>query len=173
MVAGLELLGLAEAAEALGVTKQRVTAMRDVLPSPLAELQCGPIWDRAAIVEFEADWDRRPGRRFLRVPKWHYIEATYRLPGREDEQWRGVLTEATSLKEARQTAHDDALAEHPDLTDFALFMDRTLTPERADRIRTALSAGTWQGWYGPGGPGVAGGSAETDLVSDDESADDD
>ena len=64
----LELVGLAEAAERIGISKaalcdrrRRTYAVGDLLPSfprPVAELKCGPIWLRSQIDEYrkEAAW---------------------------------------------------------------------------------------------------------------------
>ena len=67
----LELLGLAEVAELLGVTKRTATryAQRSDFPEPIARLRAGPIWLRKDVVA----WARsgpppRPGRP-LKAPK--------------------------------------------------------------------------------------------------------
>lgn len=59
-----EMMGVAEVAERLEVTKQRVAELRDAerLPAPLTHLRSGPIWPRPAIERFLEGWDRRPGR---------------------------------------------------------------------------------------------------------------
>ncbi len=59
-----ELLGVAELAAALNVTKQRVSELvrSTTFPAPLAMLKAGPIWQRAAVARFIGTWDRRPGR---------------------------------------------------------------------------------------------------------------
>lgn len=61
---GQELAGLAEAAEILGVSKQRVTELRaqPAFPEPLAELKSGPVWTRDSIEEFAVTRRRQPGR---------------------------------------------------------------------------------------------------------------
>ena len=63
-VAFPELLGLAEVAERLGVTKQRISELRkaDRLPDPLAQLASGPVWSAIGIDEFGRSWRRIPGR---------------------------------------------------------------------------------------------------------------
>ena len=60
-----ELLGVAEVAEALGVSKQRVSELEESerFPAPLVRLRAGPIWSRTAIARFLRDWERRPGPR--------------------------------------------------------------------------------------------------------------
>jgi hypothetical protein len=59
-----ELAGVAELAEALGVSSQRVSTLRhrDGFPAPVAELRSGPVWRLADITRFTQEWDRKPGR---------------------------------------------------------------------------------------------------------------
>jgi len=59
------LLGVAEVAEALDVSKQRVTQLMQAgsFPAPTARLRAGPIWRRASVAAFVRRWDRRVGRR--------------------------------------------------------------------------------------------------------------
>ena len=59
-----DLLGVAELAEALGVSRQRVAELTatDDFPRPVAKLRAGPVWQRAALGRFLAQWTRRPGR---------------------------------------------------------------------------------------------------------------
>jgi predicted DNA-binding transcriptional regulator AlpA len=55
------LVGAAEIAELLGVTRQRVDALARThadFPKPEAELQAGRVWLRTAI----EDWARKAGR---------------------------------------------------------------------------------------------------------------
>lgn len=55
-----ELAGVAEIAELLGVTRQRVHQLAKTpgFPKPLAELSAGAIWDRAEV----ENWARATGR---------------------------------------------------------------------------------------------------------------
>lgn len=50
------LVGISEAAEILGVSKQRVSQLADLpsFPRPLARLRCGPVWGDAAVRSFAA-----------------------------------------------------------------------------------------------------------------------
>jgi hypothetical protein len=59
-----ELVGVAELAEILGVSKQRISelAATEKFPRPLAQLKGGPVWDRASIGNFLQTWQRKPGR---------------------------------------------------------------------------------------------------------------
>jgi hypothetical protein len=59
-----ELVGVAELAEILGVSKQRISELATTakFPRPLAELKGGPVWDRSSIGNFLQTWQRKPGR---------------------------------------------------------------------------------------------------------------
>lgn len=59
-----ELAGVAEVAERLGVSKQRVDQLRKRpdFPSPIATLKSGPIWSAASLTHFVEGWKRKPGR---------------------------------------------------------------------------------------------------------------
>jgi hypothetical protein len=60
-----ELLGVAEIAEALGVSKQRVSELADQegFPVPIARLRSGRVWQRSALARFMRSWTRSPGRK--------------------------------------------------------------------------------------------------------------
>jgi hypothetical protein len=59
-----DLVGVAELAEALGVSKQRVSELAATapFPRPLATLKAGPVWERSSIGQFVETWRRKPGR---------------------------------------------------------------------------------------------------------------
>lgn len=60
-----ELVGVTEAAEILGVSKQRVSWLaknHPRFPRPAIELAAGPVWYRPAIDKWLETWDRKPGR---------------------------------------------------------------------------------------------------------------
>lgn len=59
-----ELVGVAEIADILGVSRQQGSQMshRKGFPDPIAELACGPIWTRSSIEAFKKTWNRTPGR---------------------------------------------------------------------------------------------------------------
>ena len=60
-----DLVGVAEAAEILGVGRQQVHRLsrRNDFPEPLAELKSGKIWRRADVERWAMEHaDRRPGR---------------------------------------------------------------------------------------------------------------
>jgi hypothetical protein len=60
-----ELLGVAEVAQRLDVSKQRVTELartHRLFPPPLAELASGPVWTAWQIGSFQRSWTRKPGR---------------------------------------------------------------------------------------------------------------
>jgi len=54
--AGGELVGLAEVAELLGVTKRTATSYsnRDDFPAPLQRLKAGPVWRRRDVTAWKA-----------------------------------------------------------------------------------------------------------------------
>jgi hypothetical protein len=60
-----ELLGIAEVAQRLDVSKQRATELaraHRLFPPPLAELASGPVWTAWQIGAFQRSWIRKPGR---------------------------------------------------------------------------------------------------------------
>jgi hypothetical protein len=59
-----DLVGAAELAAVLGVSKQRVSELAGTthFPRPLAELKAGPVWDSSSIGNFLRTWRRTPGR---------------------------------------------------------------------------------------------------------------
>ena len=67
MSESLELVGVHEVAELLGVTKGAVGARRRrrSFPVPLAELRCGPVWGRWQIEKYLFERDESRERR------WH------------------------------------------------------------------------------------------------------
>ncbi len=60
----LELVGVSEVAELLGVTRQRAhtLAAGPMFPQPVARLAAGPVWTRTSISHFLDNWERKPGR---------------------------------------------------------------------------------------------------------------
>lgn len=58
------LVGVAEAARILEVTKQRVSQLMDSanFPRPAAILAATPVWLEGSIRAFKSSWDRKPGR---------------------------------------------------------------------------------------------------------------
>ena len=63
---GVDLVGTAEVATRLAVSRQRVHALRATpsvgFPAPLAALSAGPVWYAADIDAWLAAWTRAPGR---------------------------------------------------------------------------------------------------------------
>lgn len=61
----MELVGVAEVATMLGVSRARVgqLAKRADFPGPVARLAAGPVWDTSSIVE----WARATGRDWTRL----------------------------------------------------------------------------------------------------------
>jgi hypothetical protein len=58
------LVGITEAAQILGVSKQRAWELSKTpdFPRPYADLAAGPVWNRHAVARFTERWPRRPGR---------------------------------------------------------------------------------------------------------------
>jgi hypothetical protein len=59
------LVGAAEAADLLGVSRQRVHQLHTGnprFPAPVVEVRRGPLWLRSSIEEFDQSWSRKPGR---------------------------------------------------------------------------------------------------------------
>lgn len=59
-----DLVGAQEAADLLGVSRQRLYQLRadGRFPEPMIELAATPVWLRAAVEQWVERWDRRPGR---------------------------------------------------------------------------------------------------------------
>jgi predicted DNA-binding transcriptional regulator AlpA len=61
----MELLGASEAAEVLGVSRQRVYQLVETysdFPKPVAQLGRGAIWKRSDIERWAKGWERKSGR---------------------------------------------------------------------------------------------------------------
>jgi hypothetical protein len=58
------LLGVAELASYLGVSKQRASelARSAKFPQPAVTLASGPVWLETQVMRYVSDWERRPGR---------------------------------------------------------------------------------------------------------------
>jgi hypothetical protein len=59
-----ELAGVAEVAAMLGISRQRLHALRDrhEFPAPVAVLAAGPVWRKGDLSTFAEGWHRKPGR---------------------------------------------------------------------------------------------------------------
>ena len=59
-----ELVGVAEVAEMLGISRQRVTTLskRDDFPAAVARLASGPVWRAGDLSTFAEGWQRKGGR---------------------------------------------------------------------------------------------------------------
>jgi predicted DNA-binding transcriptional regulator AlpA len=84
------LLGVQEAAAALGVSRQRFHQLRQSgrFPVPVTELGSGPVWSRSAVESFAGRWLRSPGPRPART-------ASYRAPDGTTHQLTATATERT------------------------------------------------------------------------------
>jgi len=61
-----EMVGVAEVAAMLGVSRQRVSVLlrnHRRFPPPIAEIAAGPVWTKDSVARFVESWDRRPGRK--------------------------------------------------------------------------------------------------------------
>ena len=62
----LRLMGHAEVATHLGVSRARVAGLATTrpkgFPPPVARLSCGPVWLAQDIERFASTWDHKPGR---------------------------------------------------------------------------------------------------------------
>lgn len=59
-----EYVGIAEIAELLGVSRQRVDQLqsRQDFPAPVARLAAGPVWRKGDLSTFADGWQRKAGR---------------------------------------------------------------------------------------------------------------
>jgi len=59
-----EVVGVAELADMLNVSKQRASSLAKAksFPRPLAVLASGPVWAKNTVLRFVQEWPRRPGR---------------------------------------------------------------------------------------------------------------
>ncbi len=71
-----ELVGVAEIASILGVSRQRVSELRGRrgFPNPVADLASGPVWRLSSLQRFITDWPRRPGRPNTRKARLEELE---------------------------------------------------------------------------------------------------
>jgi predicted DNA-binding transcriptional regulator AlpA len=60
-----QLLGIREAAQLVGISRQRLHSLRGEgrFPDPFIELSTGPIWRKSDVEDFALGWNQRPGRR--------------------------------------------------------------------------------------------------------------
>lgn len=65
-MAELDVVGVAEVSELLGVSKARVRQLAGArthgFPEPAARLAAGPVWERSDVVRWKREWPRRTGR---------------------------------------------------------------------------------------------------------------
>src|SRR6478609_6736196 len=59
-----EIVGIAEIADLLGITRQRASALsaRAGFPAPVATLRAGPVWRLADLSNFAKTWDHKTDR---------------------------------------------------------------------------------------------------------------
>lgn len=78
--------------------------------------------------------------------KHRYVEVSYRMPGDDDWRFRAFVLEAETPNKAAAEAKRETRIRHPQATEVDEFMQRTITPERAEEILREFRAGTWAGW---------------------------
>jgi hypothetical protein len=100
-----QLVGLAELAKLLGVSKQRVSELRarDDFPKPIADLAAGPVWALPMLQRFLKEWPRRGGRPKMR--RWSIIarfSLTNEAPvGRERKRHLAILDSLAKEREGK------------------------------------------------------------------------
>lgn len=75
-----------------------------------------------------------------------YVELTYREGGSDEVQFRAHVVEAGSPRDAVEEATRNLKAAHPRATEVEEFMQRVVTPGKAESIRRKMGEGTWTGW---------------------------
>jgi len=90
-----ELVGVAEIAETLGVSRQRVSELkgRRGFPRPVAELAAGPVWRLSSLQRFIAQWPRLPGRPGSVDERWERLRALAPRSGDEEVVGARALTD--------------------------------------------------------------------------------
>lgn len=110
------LLGVAELAQRLGVSKSRASelARLDTFPRPVAHLASGPVWTEASVSGHLEGWERKPGR-----PK-------------KDAALRDAMTVVAAARH-RVAAIEDSLATNPELS-HQLADARAILRREEDRV---------------------------------------
>ncbi|MFL5737322.1 MAG: helix-turn-helix transcriptional regulator [Actinomycetota bacterium] len=105
---GESFVGVAEIAQILGVSKQRVYELREkpTFPQPVARLRSGPVWQRSMLNRFIAEW---PRRRTGRPPKTRVEELAATLAksvkaAQKQQYEQGVTVGANARKTVRKAA---------------------------------------------------------------------
>lgn len=140
-----ELMGTSEIAEFLGVGKPRVNELARIglLPTPVAVLRSGPIWDATSVREFAKAWDRVPG--FMRPSYDRYVEVSFRVPGRGTRH-TAVVIEAAFPDDIEAEAKRAVLERCPAASHIKVLNQRIVTTRTAKSIARSIADGTWSGW---------------------------
>lgn len=128
------MLGLAEAAELLGLSRRALSGRRGSpdFPVPVAELRCGPVWEREQIVAYAASRSARfRERRGVRS-----LAERSSADSSPADGWLSVEGAALLLR----VPEGELLA----------FVERRSppVPTRRDRGRIVALDGQWLGWIG-------------------------
>lgn len=78
--------------------------------------------------------------------KWRYVELSYELPDKENTQFYATVGETESPNVAVLTAIEMCKQRHPDATEIEEFMQRVITPAKAEEIQAQFANKTWAGW---------------------------
>ena len=88
---------------------------------------------------------------------YRYVEIHYFLPDLIERQFRAVVTEADSPKNATLEAKRNTFREHPKATNVEEFMQRMIDKNKADEISERMRNGDWHGWFEQDGSDSDGG----------------
>jgi hypothetical protein len=94
------LIGIAEVAELLDVSRQRASelARQPSFPRPIAQLRSGPVWIEPAIQLFSEQWNRQPGRpKRFRIQRMDTNKASTMPNGASAVAGASTLEEAENL----------------------------------------------------------------------------
>jgi len=105
-----ELVGVAEVADIIGVSRQRASklAQQRNFPDPIARLASGPVWTRPSLNHFLDEWTRKPGRPALPLDADEAAEINERTA--RLAMLRGLGAGATHEERMERRAHEEFLA---------------------------------------------------------------
>jgi hypothetical protein len=78
--------------------------------------------------------------------KYRYVEIHFFLSDTEERQFRAVITEAASPRDAVLEAKRNTFRQHPDASNVEEFMQVAITKDKADEIAELMRNGQWTGW---------------------------
>lgn len=106
-----QLLGVAEVAERLGVSRQRISELRrsQYFPDPVADLRAGPVWAEPTLLRFIETWTRSPGQRYPEINEGEEAEVA--------SQSRHVVPNPAGGWDVKQPGADRASSHHDTQSD--------------------------------------------------------